>query len=113
MIIDEMFNMWYKPNKEQSGFRKFQGCNFQLFYVVLLLEMANYLKSNLFVILVDYDKAFDYANRAMAIEDMMNNGISAKFVNAVANMYSERYYIPKQDMDLAAHHYKKWCYPWP
>ena len=94
-IIDERFKAWYKPNKEQSGFRKQQGCTLQLFYVILLLEMANYLHVNLFLLLVDYEKAFDFANRATIVEDMILHGLGTKFVNAVANMYLESGDVPK------------------
>ena len=94
-IIDERFKAGYKPNKEQSGFRKHQGCSPQLFYVILLLEMANHLRVNLFLLLVDYENAFDFANQATIVEDMIHNGLSSKFVNAISNMYYESGYVLK------------------
>ena len=92
-FIDNRFKTWYEPNKEQSGFRKGQGCILQLFYVALIIEMAKQLKKNLYLLLVDYEKAFDYANRSTLIKDMMKNGVGKCFVAAVANMYYEKWRI--------------------
>ena len=96
-IIDKRFHSWYVPNKEQSGFRVLQGCLFQLFFVSLLLENARYLNKNLYLLLVDYEKAFDFANRAVIVSDMMKHELGDTFVRAVAEMYEETTYIPKID----------------
>ena len=40
-IIDNRFHSVYIPNKEQSGFREFQGCLFQLFFVSLLTTRSS------------------------------------------------------------------------
>ena len=96
-IIDNRFKAWYVPNKEQSGFRLLQGCLVQLFYVILLLEMSHHFKKKLYIILVDYAKAFDYANRALLLQDMMENNVGEKFVKAVAAMYRESVYIPQNN----------------
>ena len=57
--------------------------------------MANHLHVNLFLLLVDYEKAFDFANRATIVEDMVLNGLGKKFVNAITSMYFESGYVPK------------------
>ena len=43
---------------------------------------------------MDYEKAFDYANRSELISKLMNNGCGAQFTNAVAKMYASTSYIP-------------------
>ena len=43
---------------------------------------------------MDYEKAFDYANRCELISKLMNNGCGAQFTNAVAKMYASTSYIP-------------------
>ena len=94
-IMYNRFNSWYIPNKEQSGNRKLQGPILQLLYAALLLELANFLQKDLYFLLIDYEKAFDYANRAVLITDMMDEGIGDTFVRAVAAMYEESIYVPK------------------
>ena len=96
-IIDRRFHSWYEPNKEQSGFRILQGCLFQLFFVSLLLETARETNANLYLLLVDYEKAFDFANRAVIVSDMMKHNLGDTFVRAVAEMYEETTYVPKID----------------
>ena len=57
-IITNRFNSVYQPNKEQSGFRELQGCDFQWFFVVLLLETAREEGKDLYLLLVDHEKAY-------------------------------------------------------
>ena len=59
-VIDNRFTSWYHPNKAQSGYRTGQGGILQLFYVSLLLELSLHSGSSLYLLLVDYEKAFDY-----------------------------------------------------
>ena len=94
-IIDDRFRSWYIPDRAQSGFRTGQGCPLQLFYVSLLIETSNSTKKCLYLLLIDYEKAFDYANRALIVEDMMEEGLGEKFIQSVAAMYKESTYIPK------------------
>ena len=99
-IMTNRFNSVYKPNKEQSGFRELQGCDFQWFFVVLLLETAREEQKDLYLLLVDYEKAFDFANRATIVKDMMKHNMGDTFVRAVADMYEENYYIPRIDRSM-------------
>ena len=96
-LIDRRFHSWYIPNMEQSGFRELQGCLFQLFFVSLLLETARQSKKDLYLLLVDYEKAFDFANRAIIVSDMMKHNLGDTFVRAVSDMYVESTYVPKID----------------
>ena len=57
-----------------------------------------YLKSigkSLYVGFLDYEKAFDFVNRANIIEHLKEQGAGSKFTKAVAAMYKETFYIPK------------------
>ena len=99
-IINNRFSSWFHPNKEQAGFRPNQGCTFQLFYVVLLIEMASYLRKDLYLLLVDYEKAFDFSNRAILLQDMMEKNIGDTFVRAIAAMYRESIYVPKTENNM-------------
>ena len=74
-----------------------QGCDFQWFFVVLLLEISREEGKDLYLLLVDYEKAFDFANRATIVKDMMKHNMGDTFVRAVADMYEENHYIPRID----------------
>ena len=93
--MDALFGSWYIPHKAQSEFRMGQGCPLQLFFVTLLIETSNSRKISLYLLLIDYEKAFDYANRALIVENMIDEGLGEKFVQSVAAMYTESSYVPK------------------
>ena len=61
------------------------------------MEMAYQQRKNIFLLLVDYEKAFDFANRATIIKDMVQKGIGSTFAKALGNMYCISGYIPKVD----------------
>ena len=93
-IITKRFRHWYTPNKEQAGFRSGQGCLLQLFVVILLFHYAMENNLNLIVLFMDYEKAFDYANRYELIQKLMAKRCGAQFTKAVAKMYKSTTYIP-------------------
>ena len=46
-------------------------------------------------IILDYEKAFDFVNRAHIINHLKEKGAGARFIRNVASMYEETSYIPK------------------
>ena len=95
IIINNRFTQWYHPNPEQAGFRKGQGCILQIFSLILLLDMAKLVKKELFIGLIDYEKAFDYVNRAELVRSMMKNRIGSRFLRNFVNVYRDTKYITK------------------
>lgn len=93
-IIDSRFCRWFIPNKAQAGFRKKQGCLVQIFRVYLIMDFAKFKSKELFIAFLDYEKAFDFLNRAELLNKMMSKGIGKSYVNAVYNMYLSTGYIP-------------------
>ena len=95
IILNNRFKCWYHPSSQQAGFRPKQGCFIQIFDILLMIELANYKKKSLFVGFMDYEKAFDFTNRADIVNDLMKNGAGAKCINTVATMYDGIIYTPK------------------
>ena len=98
--MDNRFTLWYIPNCEQSGYRKLQGCLLPLFILVMLIVYCKEHGRNLFIGFLDYEKAFDYANRGQIILDLIDNGCGKTFVQAVSKMFSETFYAPKVAKNL-------------
>ena len=94
-VIENRFSNWYKPNCQQAGFRKGQGCLMQIFMLNLLINYSRTKQKNLFVAFMDYSKAFDYANRFRIVSDLMKNRCGTNFTRAIANMYIETEYLPR------------------
>ena len=93
--MDNRFRSWFRPNPEQSGFREEQGCPLPLFTLIILIVYCKEKGLNLFVGFLDFEKAFDYVNRAKLLTDLMDQGCGSKYVHALAKMYTESYYAPK------------------
>ena len=95
-IYDSVLNTrvckWYIPNKEQVGFRKGQGCLLQIFTLYLLMELAKSLKKELFVAFLDYEKAFDFLNRAKLVEKTIEKGVGNTYIHALYDRYSHTTY---------------------
>ena len=96
ITIDIRFLTWFTPNKEQAS-RSKQGCPLQIFMLFLLIDYCDEKKKNLFIGFLDYEKAFDYVNRAGVISKMMQDGCGAAFTRAVAGMFSTSTYYPKSN----------------
>ena len=90
------FLTWFTPNKEQASRAK-QGCPLQIFMLFLLIDYSDEKKKNLFIGFLDYEKAFDYVNRAGIISKMMQDGCGAAYTKAVAGMFSTSTYYPKSN----------------
>ena len=51
-------------------------------------------KKQLFIGYLDYEKAFDYENRANIILKLIDKGCGSAFTNAIAKMFQSTTYIP-------------------
>ena len=95
IILNNRFNIWFKSNASQAGYKISQGCMLQIFSIVLLLELAKSSNKSLFIGIIDYEKAFDYINRADLINNLMEKGAGKRFIQTVTNMYDRTMYKPK------------------
>ena len=94
-VMDNRFRSWFHPNPEQSGFRPEQGCPLPLFTLIILIVYCKEKGLNLLVGFLDFEKAFDYVNRAKLITNLMERGCGSKYIQALAKMYMESFYAPK------------------
>ncbi len=96
IMVDRRFMKWYHPNPEQAGNREKQGCVLQIFAFILLLSLAKELGKHLYVGLIDYEKAFDFVNRAKLLQSLiMANNIGQRFLRNFTNIYRDTKYITK------------------
>ena len=100
ILINQRFIKWYTPNREQSGFRTLHGCLFVLFTLFLLIHYSRKEKKDFCVGFMDYEKAFDYANRALIVLKLIEKGCGRIFTEAVSKMFRSTTYIPSYDNKL-------------
>ena len=80
---------------EQSGFRGKQGCLLPVFTLVIMVTFCKENKRNLFVGFPDFEKAFDYVNRAQLLQDLMAKGCGTQYLHDLSKIYMESFYVPK------------------
>ena len=54
----------------------------------------------MFIGLLDFEKAYDFTNRAILITDLLERGIGKRFAEAIYSMYSNTSYTPKISKNL-------------
>jgi hypothetical protein len=59
MILSDRFNLWHKPHPEQAGAQKGRRCKEQILTVSLLIDIAKKSKEKLYIVFINYAKAYD------------------------------------------------------
>ena len=59
-----------------------------------MIHFSKKIKKDLIVGYLDYEKAFDYANRANIVLKLMSKGCGQTFTSAVTKMFKSTTYIP-------------------
>ena len=59
------------------------------------MEYLKTISKSLYIGFLDYEKAFDFINRANIIKHLTEKGAGSRFTKAIASMYDETSYIPK------------------
>ena len=95
IILDERFRKWYTPNREQAGFCAGRGCPFPLFSIFLLLHYSIQNNKEFCIGFMDYEKAFDFANRAKIVTKLMEKGCGKTFTEAITKMFHSTNYAKK------------------
>ena len=95
IIIDTRFLTWYTPNIHQSAYRRKQGSVLPLFSMFLLVDVAHKKGKKLFILLLDYEKAFDYTNRAELAKKLAEDEVGDRALRNFVHMYSETSYVAK------------------
>ena len=95
IIIDTRFLAWYTPNVHQSAYRRKQGSVLPLFSMLLLVNVAHRKGKKLFILLLDYEKAFDYTNRVEIAKKLAEDKVGNRTLRNFVHMYSETSYVAK------------------
>ena len=77
-----------KLRQEQAGFRKGSGTTEQIFILRNIVEQCIEWNANLYVCIVDFEKAFDSVDRTVLWRIMRSYSIPEKIVKMVKVMYS-------------------------
>ena len=92
-ILNNRLNTWAESEglltESQFGFRRGRGTTDGLFVLHGLIEILLARNKRLYCVFVDYEKAYDYLNRAAVFSKLLNFGISSKCINLFKSMYAD------------------------
>ena len=84
-VLNRRFCLWFKPDLEQTGGRKGRGCPEQLLTLRLLIDYARKSKQSLYIMFIDYVKAYDKVNRNVLLQLLASKGCGNRFIQAIGN----------------------------
>ena len=64
MILAKRLDLWFTPLREQAGAQKQRSCEEQITTLKLAIDIARIRKEKLFIIYVDFAKAYDKIPRS-------------------------------------------------
>ncbi len=83
-VLNRRFVLWFKPGVEQAGSQEGRGCSEQILTLRLIIDFARKTKKKLYVVFVDYEKAYDRVNRNTLLNMLAQSGCGRVFLSAVA-----------------------------
>lgn len=75
--------------KEQAGFRRGRACTDHVNTLRIIVEQSRELQSPLYLLFVDFEKAFDSIKRDRMWEILAKYGVPTKIINIVRDLYRE------------------------
>jgi hypothetical protein len=75
--------------KEQAGFRHNRSCIDQINTLRVIIEQSIGFQSPLYLVFVDYQRAFDSLSRAWIWDDLKFRGLPGKFINIIKEGYED------------------------
>ena len=88
-ILNKRFISWYHPCPEQAGSQIGRGCAEQLLTLRLYIDIARKQKRTLYILFIDYKKAYDMLDRSKLLLMLCTQGCGNVFLNALGRSMME------------------------
>ena len=88
MILCSRLKTWFKPYREQAGSQEKRSCVEHIVCLRLLCDFSRRRKLKLFVLFVDFSKAYDMVPRQMLFQVLKRLGCGAVMLATLVAMYS-------------------------
>ena len=82
-ILNARLNTWYTPCIEQAGAQAGRGCEEQLVTLRLYIDIAKKKRYPLYIVFIDYVKAYDKVCRNRLLQMLCDYGCGDKFIRAI------------------------------
>jgi hypothetical protein len=97
-ILNYRFCQWFTPDEEQAGGQSGRSCQEQIVVLRLLIDYAQRTKQPLFIMFVDYQKAYDRVNRNKLLQMLAQAGCGDRFIHAIAETLRETLNVLRTEM---------------
>jgi hypothetical protein len=87
IILNRRLSLWFKPDPEQAGAQKGRSCTEHLMTLRLLIDFAQHKRKKLYIVFVDFSKAYDRVPRDLLIKKMQELGCGYVMTKAIAAAY--------------------------
>ena len=87
-ILSQRLELWFQPDREQAGSQKGRGCLEHIVSLRLLIDYAESQRKRLYIVFIDFSKAYDRVPRLGLLQKMMALGCGRRMLEAVAATYS-------------------------
>ena len=87
LILVSRFQKWFTPADEQTAYQANRGSADHVFLLRCLIQKAKHLKEKVFIIAIDFDRAFDRVSRSLLIRKLILFGAGIVFVSCIASIY--------------------------
>ena len=87
-ILNTRFTQWFQPDREQGGSQKGMSCAEHITTIRLLIDIAKKSRQSLYLLFLDFEKAYDRVNRQLLFKLLRQSGCGSTFLNAIKSMYA-------------------------
>ena len=86
-LLNNRLTKWFTPSREQEGAQKKRGCIEHIVALRLLIDRCMQQKSPLFIVFIDFSKAYDRVPRSYLLNRLRQLGCGRVMLMALASMY--------------------------
>ena len=86
-ILAKRLSLWYKPCVEQAGSQKGRNCIEHIMTLRLFIDYAKISKLKLYILFIDFEKAYDKIVRRKLIERLKDLGCGYRMINNIIAIY--------------------------
>ena len=92
-LLLNRLSLWSAIDKCQAGAQKDRGCVEQIMTLRLLIDLAKGKKKKLYILFIDFSKAYDRVPRHKLVEYMKSLGCGRMMLSALMNMYKNTWNV--------------------
>ncbi len=87
MVLCRRLTLWFSPFREQAGSQRNRGCIEHIVTLRLLIDYAFCKRKKLFIVFVDFSKAYDRLDRVKLVNILKKLGCGMVMLAAIVAMY--------------------------